>query len=145
MTTERSAMLDEAVEAGGVAVAKMQWGDKKRITPRATCTDAARVAIEAAVPLIENHARKEERHKLEARLRSTAERWRKRTYGTPEARHFGRSYADKLEALASEETDQPEESNRWRCQRCRFEFATNYRSCPSCGHTVYDPIKERKR
>jgi len=64
--------------------------------------------------------------------------------GAPEAT-FSCPGCPDCAALASQETDQPEESNRWRCQRCRVEFATNYRSCPSCGHTVYDPIKERKR
>ena len=91
----------------------------------ATHAESTLVILAAIEPLLakhyEDHARKEERQALEARLRSTAQHWRKRTYGTPEARHFGRSYADKLEALASEETEGSEYGKHLRevCERHR--------------------------
>lgn len=60
---------EAAEKAAAAAIAKMQWSDEKRITPRASCSDAASVALAAALPHIEQAIRTEEREKVLAAVR----------------------------------------------------------------------------
>jgi len=93
MPDQTTDLPEAAIEAAASAVAKMQWDDERRITRWATCSDAARVSLEAAAPILTAPLREElEEAKKErdwAKQNAREAEWRQENGGRHWAKEIG--------------------------------------------------------